>query len=94
VYTETMSPPGPVAHRFEEIAASAIDLSERDECATKVVAASLAQPKSSEIIVQLLRRQHAVADQHDQIALRQELDPSVPEGQQADAADLPERSGP
>jgi len=45
-----------VAHRFEEIAASAVDLSERNERATKVMAASLAQPKSSEIIVQLLRR--------------------------------------
>src|SRR5450631_4184957 len=48
--------PGPVAHRFEEIAACAVDLSERDEPAAKVMAATLAQPERSEIIVQLLRR--------------------------------------
>ena len=48
--------PRPVVHRFEEIAACAVDLSERDERATKVMAASLAQPERSEIIMQLLRR--------------------------------------
>ena len=54
--TKCRHPIRPVAHRFEEIAACAVDLSERDERAAKVMAATLAQPKRSEIIVQLLRR--------------------------------------